>query len=139
MSTMEIPVRFSETDAMGVVWHGNYLKFYEDAREHFGKVHGLDNVQIHNSGFFIPIVHSEIFHKSPIHYGETAIVHSKLIYKESAKILFQFEIINSKTGKLAAKGSTTQVFLNAETRELELVKPDFIIEWEEKQNWIDGK
>ena len=36
-STMEIAVRFSETDAMGVIWHGNYLKFFEDAREKFGK------------------------------------------------------------------------------------------------------
>lgn len=124
---------------MGVVWHGNYLKFFEDAREHFGKIHGLDNLTIHESGFFIPIVHSEIHHKSPMHYGETAIVHSRMIYKESAKILFQFEIINSKTGQLAAKGSTTQVYLNAQTRELELVKPDFIITWEEQQNWIDGK
>lgn len=35
---VEIPikVRFSDTDAMGVVWHGNYLRFFEDAREAFG-------------------------------------------------------------------------------------------------------
>jgi acyl-CoA thioester hydrolase len=138
-STLEIPVRFSETDAMGVVWHGNYLKFFEDAREHFGKVHGLDNLQIHNSGFFIPIVHSELHHKSPMHYGEVALVHSKLIYRESAKIIFEFEIINKNTGQLAAKGTTTQVFLDAKTRELELMKPAFIIEWENKQTWIDGK
>ncbi len=132
-------MRFSETDAMGVVWHGNYLKFFEDAREHFGVIYDLDNLQIHDAGFFVPIVHSELFHKSPMHYGETAIVTSKLIYKESAKIIFEFEIINSKTGQISAKGSTTQVYLNAETRELELVKPDFIIKWEEQQNWIDEK
>lgn len=136
---MEIPVRFSETDAMGVVWHGNYLKFFEDAREHFGKIYGLDNLQIHNAGFFIPIVHSELHHKAPIHYGEIAVVTAKLIYRESAKIIFEFEIINKYTGVLAAKGTTTQVFLNAETRELELMKPDFIAEWEAQQNWIDGK
>lgn len=136
---MEIPVRFSETDSMGVVWHGNYLKFFEDAREHFGKIYGLDNLQIHDAGFFIPIVHSELHHKAPIHYGEIAVVTAKLIYRESAKIIFEFEIINKHTGMLAAKGTTTQVFLNAETRELELMKPDFIAEWEAQQNWIDGK
>lgn len=132
-------MRFSETDAMGVVWHGNYLKFFEDARDHFGKIHGLDNLQIHNAGFFIPIVHSELHHKAPVHYGEIAVVTAKLIYRESAKIIFEFEIINKNTGMLAAKGTTTQVFLNAKTRELELMKPDFITEWEAQQNWIDGK
>lgn len=136
-STLEIPIRFNETDAMGVVWHGNYLKYFEDAREHFGKIYGLENVEIHDQGFFIPIVHSELFHKTPLHYGEIAIVHSKLIYKESSKIVFEFQIINSATGALSAKGSTTQVFINAQTRELELLKPSFIAEWEEQQNWIN--
>lgn len=136
-STLEIPVRFSETDAMGVVWHGNYLKFFEDAREHFGKVYGLDNLQIHDKGFFIPIVRSEINHKASLHYGETAIVHSKLIYKESAKVVFEFKVIIKETSQIAATGSTTQVFLDAKTRLLELAKPDFIEEWENKQNWIN--
>lgn len=139
ISSLEIPIRFSETDAMGVVWHGNYLKFFEDAREHFGKLHGLDNIQIHASGFYIPIVHSELFHKSPLHYGDIAIVKAKLIYRESAKVIFEFEVINKSTGQISATGSTTQVFLDAETRLLELAKPAFIIEWENKQNWIDGK
>lgn len=136
-SILEIPVRFSETDAMGVVWHGNYLKFFEDSREHFGKIYGLDNLDIDRLGYFIPIVHSEIYHKSPLHYGEIAEVHSTLIYRESAKIIFEFTIINKATGQVSAKGSTTQVFLNASTRELELMKPDFIIEWENNQKWID--
>ncbi|MCO5260956.1 MAG: acyl-CoA thioesterase [Crocinitomicaceae bacterium] len=138
-STLEIPIRFSETDAMGVVWHGNYLKFFEDAREHFGKIYGLDNLKIHDKGFFIPIVHSEINHKASLHYGEIAVVHSKLIYKESAKIIFEFEVINKSTEQIAATGSTTQVYLDAETRLLELTKPEFIIEWENKQNWNDEK
>lgn len=136
-SVLEIPIRFSETDAMGVVWHGNYLKFFEDARDHFGKFYHLDNLQIHHAGFFIPIVHSEIHHKAPLHYGEVAEVHSKLIYKESAKIIFEFEIFNQENQQLTAYGSTTQVFLNAQTRELELLKPDFIQTWEKNQNWID--
>ena len=41
ISEIEIDIRFSETDAMGVVWHGNYLKFFEDGREAFGKEFGL--------------------------------------------------------------------------------------------------
>ena len=32
-----ITVRFSETDPLGIVWHGNYIKYFEDGREAFGR------------------------------------------------------------------------------------------------------
>ena len=41
ISELEIKIRFSETDAMGIVWHGNYIKYMEDGREDWGKNHGL--------------------------------------------------------------------------------------------------
>lgn len=135
-TSLEISVRFSETDAMGVVWHGNYLNFFEDAREYFGQVFGMDYLDLYNQGFLTPIVKSEINHKASIYYGEKAKVVARLEKKDSAKIIFHFTVINLSNNKIAATGSTTQVFMNNETRTLELVKPDFIIEWENKQNWI---
>ena len=41
----EIAIRFSEVDAMNVVWHGNYLKFFEDGREALGEKYGLSQTQ----------------------------------------------------------------------------------------------
>ena len=73
-SSILVPVRFSETDAMGVVWHGNYLKFFEDAREKFGKDYGIEYLDVHAQGYFIPIVKSEISHKASIFYGEEALI-----------------------------------------------------------------
>lgn len=134
-ATLEIPIRFSETDAMGVVWHGNYLKFFEDAREHFGREFGMEYLDLYNKGYLTPIVRSEINHKASIHYGETAKVIASLEKRDSAKIIFHYTVMNITNGKLAATGSTTQVFMNAEDRTLELIKPDFIVEWEEQQNW----
>lgn len=136
-TSLEIPVRFSETDAMGVVWHGNYLKFFEDAREHFGKVFGMEYLDLYNKGYLTPIVKSEINHKSSIYYGEVAKVIATLEKRDSAKIIFHYEVINLATGKIAATGSTTQVFMDAVERTLELVKPDFILEWEDRQNWLE--
>ncbi|HRS08637.1 MAG TPA: acyl-CoA thioesterase, partial [Bacteroidia bacterium] len=65
---VEIPikVRFSDTDAMGVVWHGNYLRFFEDAREAFGIKYGLTYLDVYHRGYFTPIVKSSVEHKSPI-------------------------------------------------------------------------
>lgn len=133
-----IPIRFSETDAMGVVWHGNYLKFFEDAREQFGKDYGIDYLEIHNKGYFIPIVKSEINHKASIFYGEEALVHAVLEQHDSAKIVFRYTVINKTTGKIAATGMTMQVFMFISDRSLELIKPVFFCEWEGKQNWLDA-
>ena len=130
--TAEIPVkiRFSDTDAMGVVWHGNYLRFFEDAREAFGMQYGMTYLNMYHNGFFTPIVKSNVEHKSPINYGETVMAIAKLKPSPAAKIVFEFDIMNTSTGKLSAIGSTTQVFLHAEDRSLELIKPAFYEKWE---------
>ena len=39
--TKSFDIRFSEVDSMGVVWHGNYAKYFEDAREEFGRKYDL--------------------------------------------------------------------------------------------------
>ena len=131
-ASITINIRFGETDAMGVVWHGNYLKYFEDAREAFGKRHKLCYLDIYSKGYFTPIVKSEIDYKSPMHYGEKAKVMVKLIYTPSAKIIFEYEIINQTTQKICAVGRTIQIFLHSKTRILELNKPTFYLEWEKK-------
>ncbi|MBI2258496.1 MAG: acyl-CoA thioesterase [Flavobacteriia bacterium] len=132
---MTMAVRFSETDAMGVVWHGNYLKFFEDAREFFGTVYQLEYLDFYRNGYFTPIVRSEIEHKAPIHYGEKVKIIIKFHFNNAAKLIFTYEVFNATTGQLAAEGKTVQVFLEKENRTLELIKPSFFMEWENKQSW----
>jgi acyl-CoA thioester hydrolase len=137
-SSIRVPVRFSETDAMGVVWHGNYLKFFEDAREQFGRDFGVQYLDIYAQGYYVPIVKSEISHKASIFFGEEALVNVILEKHDSAKIVFRYEVINETTKQVAATGMTMQVFMFVSDRTLELIKPEFYSIWEEKQNWIDA-
>ena len=132
---IEINIRFSETDAMGVVWHGNYLKYFEDGREQFGLKYGMEYLDIYNQGYFTPIVNSNIDHKSPVFYGQKIRVQVILEFTRAAKIKFRYEIFNLETNKLSAVGSTTQVFLNVDSRKIELNKPEFYGDWEDKQEW----
>lgn len=131
-SEIEIDIRFSETDAMGVVWHGNYLKFFEDGREAFGKEYGLEYLTIFDKGYFTPIVKSEIDHKAPVMYGQQIKVITKFVPSKAAKIMFEYEVINLTTGELCAVGKTMQVFLERENRTLELLTPDFYRVWKEQ-------
>ena len=52
----EILVRFSEVDSMRIVWHGNYLKYFEDGREAFGLKYNLGYLDVYKHNVMIPIV-----------------------------------------------------------------------------------
>lgn len=123
-------IRFGETDAMGVVWHGNYLKYFEDAREAFGIQHEITYLDIYKKGFFTPIVKTGVEYKSPLYYGDRARVTAILEPSRAAKISFRYTIHNHETGLLSAEGFSVQVFLNVKSRTLELLKPDFYKDWE---------
>ena len=45
---VRIQIRFSEVDALRMVWHGNYVQYMEDAREAFGRKYGLEYMHIYN-------------------------------------------------------------------------------------------
>ena len=126
----KVNIRFSDTDSMGVVWHGNYLKFFEDVREVFAQKYSIDYLDVYKKGYFLPIVKSEIDHKAPIFYGQKAKVFGKLIPSPSAKVIFEYKVYNLATNKIAATGKTIQVFLTSKDRELSLHKPDFYVDWE---------
>lgn len=55
-----IKVRFSEIDSMQIVWHGEYVRYFEDGREAFGKRYGLDYMSIYREGYVVPIVRPDL-------------------------------------------------------------------------------
>lgn len=128
----KLNIRFSDTDAMGVVWHGNYLRFFEDGREAFGDKFDLRYLDMYSEGYFTPIVRSEIDHKAPIYFGDKVTLITKFVAQRAAKLVFEYEIIKNDTKEVCATGKTIQVFLKAEERTLELNTPDFYKAWKEK-------
>ena len=62
---IDFEIRFNEVDSMGVVWHGAYPLYLEDAREAFGRKYGLDYLTIFGNGCFAPIVEMSFKYKSP--------------------------------------------------------------------------
>jgi acyl-CoA thioester hydrolase len=130
-----VRVRFSESDAMGVVWHGNYLKYFEDGRESLGKKFKMTYQNMYKKGFVIPIVNVKLNYKSPIHFGEEMKVITRLVFTPAAKVVHQYEVWNLSSGKLSCEGHTEQVFLNENTRSLELFTPSFYAEWLNSLSW----
>jgi len=132
---IKVRVRFSESDAMGVVWHGNYLKYFEDGREKLGETFGMSYMDIANAGFVVPIVGVEVKYLAPVTFGQHVNVICRLIDSKAAKIIHEYEIWNLETNKVSCKGRTEQVFLEQQSKELQLVYPDFYIQWKAQIDW----
>ncbi len=128
----EVKVRFGEVDSMRIVWHGNYLKYFEDAREAFGEKYGLGYLDVYKHNVMIPIVKVQCDFKKPLEYGDCAVIEAKFVNSEAAKIVFEYKIFRKSDMELAATGSSVQVFLTPEG-ELLLTTPEFFIGW--KIHW----
>lgn len=134
ISRITIQVRFSEIDYMKVVWHGEYVKYFEDAREHFGREYeGLGYMDFMQNEKPAPIVDLHLQYKKPLRCNDRAIVEIRYINTESAKIYFEYTIYKEDTMEIVATGSTVQVFLD-NTGALELVSPKFYLQW--KKRWV---
>ncbi len=128
--TSQIRVRFVETDPMGIVWHGNYIQYFEDGREAFGRQHGISYLDQKDYGFTSPIVKSSSEHKLPLRYGEVATIKTTFIDSRAAKMMFKYEIFNEKN-QLVCTGKTTQVFLGNDDK-IFLHLPPFFEAWKRK-------
>ena len=130
-ASKEIEVRFSEVDSMNIVWHGSYVLYFEDAREAFGKKYGLGYMNIFDNGYYAPLVDLRFNYKKPLSYGDKARIDISFRNTEAAKIIFDYEIFDTKDNSLIATGYSIQVFLDKQYH-LVWTNPDFYIEWKHK-------
>ena len=131
----EIAIRFGEVDSMAIVWHGNYIKYFEDGRESFGARYDLGYLQVYAHGLMIPIVKVNCDFKRALVYGDTVIVETRFINCDAAKIHFHYTIFRKSDLEVMATGSSMQVFLTPE-KELLLMAPDFFVQWKKKWGLI---
>ena len=128
-----LKVRFNECDPLNIVWHGNYLKYFEDAREDFCIQHHISYLDAKAHGVSTPIVKSSCEHKLPLKYGDLFQVETTFIPTAAAKMIFNYRVLLGD--KLVATGETVQVFLN-EKGELLLNNPSFFLDWKKKMSLI---
>ena len=135
-SRTEVLVRFNEADPLGIVWHGHYIRYFEDGREDFGSTHGLSYLDVYKLGFVIPVVSVQCDFKKSLRYGDRVIVESTYVPTEAAKIKFTYRLFKASTGELVATGSSVQVFLSKDDSVLQLANPPFFEDWKKKHDLV---
>lgn len=132
--TTELEVKFSEADPLGIVWHGHYIRYFEDGREAFGEQYGLKYLDFYRNNIVVPIVSIKCDYKRILRYGHKIRLETTYEDTPAAKLLFHYSIWDLDTDEQVATGSSMQVFMEKDSMELMLTLPQFMTDW--KGKWL---
>ncbi len=110
--SVQIPVRFAECDPYGVVWHGHYALYLEQAREALTARFGFTATRALSMGYRVPVTRMEIRYRVPIFADSFILVTARLRPPDVARFLLDYEI-RGESGELLAEASTEQVVVKA--------------------------
>ena len=124
----ELEIRFSEVDMMGVVWHGNYPLYLEDAREAFGAEFGLSYALYIKENVFVPIVKMDVDYKRPVRFWMRPVIRIEYVPTDAAKVIFDYKLYDKESGDVFLTARTVQVFMDRDYK-LMWFSPDFYTQW----------
>ncbi|WP_163536886.1 thioesterase family protein [Gracilibacillus sp. YIM 98692] len=108
--TTPIKVRYQETDQMGVVYHANYLIWFEIGRTAFIEKLGFQYHEMEKDGIVSPVINANIQFQQPVRYGEEAFVQTWLESYNGIRTTYGYKILNHKK-EVAVSGETQHVIV----------------------------
>ncbi len=118
-------VRFSEVDAMGIVWHGRYPLYFEEGSEELGRLCGLSYKDFYEAGLRAPIVKLHIDYFKPLRLAEEFTVRTALIWNDGSRLNTEYYLVKNN-GTIATSGYTVQLLVDAASGEVRLVPPELL-------------
>ena len=128
---VELKPRFSELDPLNVVWHGNYLQYFETARDAFGAKYDISYQTIYDEGFITPIVSVHCDYKASLRFDDKFLVTVDYEDTPAMKIILNYKVTSLDGKTIVALGKTIQVLLSHK-QELQLTLPPFVVNWKKK-------
>ena len=131
-ASVTIDVPFHDVDAMEVVWHGHYFKYFERARTELFRAIGYDIPDMVASGYSWPIIDCQCRFPYPVRYGMKINVVATLLEYEN-RVRVGYEILDAESGKRLSKGQTTQVAFDMARQQMCLETPKVLIDLLERK------
>jgi acyl-CoA thioester hydrolase len=122
--TINIRVRYAETDKMGVVYHANYFMWFEVGRCELLRTIGKSYRDLEADGIRLPVIEAHCEYRSPALYDDELVVKTRGQLLSPARVEFMYEISRPADGILNAIGRTVHASLDANGRPCRL--PDYI-------------
>jgi len=112
---IELRVRYSETDRMGIAHNKNYLDWFEMGRTEYCRQKGLSYRDIEERGFYLVVVESFCRYRKPLRYDDRFLVRTFLRDATPRKTVFAYELRTADGQALVAEGYTAHVPVNRES------------------------
>lgn len=112
VSETRLRVRYAETDKMGVVYHSNYIIWFEVGRVEALRRLGFTYKQMEQDGCHLPVVEVRCRYKAPAQYDDEILVRTHLRNVRANMIHFFYEVQRASDGTLLAEGETVHLVIN---------------------------
>lgn len=109
---IEVRVRYAETDKMGVVYHSNYLIYFEIGRTEAMREIGINYADLEEQGYVLAVLESSCKHSASAVYDDLLTVRTRLTAASKVRLTFEYEVLRGE--KCLTTGSTTLAFLDRE-------------------------
>ena len=109
----QVRVLYRDTDKMGVVYHANYIVYYEAARNEMFRSIGLPDTELEAMNIIMPIVEVESKYKAPAYYDDLLTVRATIKELPEVRAIVEYEIFN-EAGTLINTGKTVLGYVNTE-------------------------
>lgn len=114
-TVLDYRVPYADTDQMGVVYYGNYLTFFERARNELMRAIGYTYRECEAEGWMLPVVHAELDYKSPARYDDLLEVTAWVQAMKGVRLEIACEVRRKGEPTVLVKGFTRHCFVSTET------------------------
>jgi len=112
--TTTLRVRYAETDAMGVVYYGNYLAYFEDGRVAYLQQRGIPYSEMEAAGIYMPVAEAYCKYRAPAHFEDELAVETRV--GESGRARVRFDYVVRRGQEVLAEGFTVHAARDREGR-----------------------
>ena len=124
---IELVVPFFDVDMMEVVWHGHYVKYFEEARCALLDKLGHNYRQMRDAGYAWPVIDLQLRYIRGAQFGQRIRVRADLVEWEN-RLKINYLITDVESGERMTRGSSVQVAVEIATREMLLASPKVFVE-----------
>ena len=124
---VEMQVQFFDLDPMHIVWHGNYVKYYEVVRCALLDQIDYNYEQMKASGYAWPVIDMNLRYVAPAAFGQRLLLRAEIVEWEN-RLKIEYMITDAASGKRLNKGSTTQVAVDIASGEMCFVSPAILFD-----------
>ncbi|MBN7773521.1 acyl-CoA thioesterase [Clostridium aminobutyricum] len=122
----EIRVIYADTDAMGIVYHTNYIKWFEAGRNEYLRQIGYPYSRLEEEGVWLPVAAVNCEYKAPARYDDILLIQTGVAEMKAATVIIKYEIYNKETGELLVTGNSKHAITDPQLKPIRLkkVNPD---------------